>query len=427
MLRINVKKGLNVNIGERPETSAVEPKPASRVALLGRDFLGVKPEVLVEPGIRVRAGQPVMRDRRRRDVLIAAPVDGTVTEISRGKRRSLLSIEINAEDEKTDGEQFPVPKPMNKDAVRRLMLASGLWTGLKRRPFGHIPDPGSNPRALLVTAMDTEPLAPDPVPIIAAHTDQFESGIDALGVMHGGPIYLCHAPDADIPCESSDRIQRVEFAGPHPAGLPGTHIQALCPIGFDQGEVWHIGYQDVIALGHLLRTGRLWLERVVMLAGPAVIRPRALTVPLAAATDELVDGELKPGAVRVISGSALSGHTAQGAEAFLSQRHRQITVLPEPDSILKDSQHGDICDTGLRGSPGPLMPVAQLNRISPSGVLAVPLMRALLVGDIDRARDLGALELIEEDLALLTYACPSKNDYGRLLRSVLEQLYKEMA
>ena len=426
-MRINVKNGLDVQIGGQPAASALDTKTVSSGALLGRDFLGVKPNILVEPGTRVQAGQAVIRDRHRQEILLTAPMGGTVAAISRGKRRSLLSIEIVADNETLDVVRFPVPKALDKNTVRELMLVSGMWATLKKRPFGHIPDPHVDPRALLITAIDTEPLAPDPVPIIGAYPDQFELGIEALAAMYDGPIYLCQATDADIPCGSSDRVQRVEFAGPHPAGLPGTHIYSLCPIGFDGREVWHLGYQDVIALGHLLRTGRLWLERVVMLAGPAVTQPRVLTIPLAAATDELVRGELKPGAVRVISGSALSGHTAQGAEAFLSQHHRQITVLPEVDSIMKESTNGNIYDTGLGGSPGPLIPVAQLNRVSPPGILAVPLVRALLVGDIDRARDLGALELVEEDLALLTYICPSKSDYGRLLREVLEQLHKEMA
>ena len=74
---------------------------------------------------------------------------------------------------------------------------------------------------------------------------------------------------------------------------------------------------------------------------------------------------------------------------------------------------------------GPLIPTGDMERVAPPGILPVPLLRALLVGDIDRARDLGALELVEEDLALLTYSCTSGHQYGRLLRDVLDQLSKE--
>jgi Na+-transporting NADH:ubiquinone oxidoreductase subunit A len=265
---------------------------------------------------------------------------------------------------------------------------------------------------LLITAIDTDPLAPNPETVISAHEKHFERGLQALSVVIDGPIYLCQSPDANIP-GGAKRIQRVQFNGPHPAGLPGHHIHALSPIGFAGNEVWHIGYQDVIALGHLLARGKIWLQRVVSLAGAAVLKPRVLTVTLAAACDELLSGELQAGAARIISGSALSGYTASGVEAFLGQRQRQITVLPEMDAILG-------------GEAGPLIPVADLQKLSPGGVLAVPLMRALLIGDIERARDLGALELVEEDLALITYACPSKNNYGQLLRDVLDQLHTEM-
>lgn len=426
-MRIKVRAGLDLQLGDRPATKVEEHKGSSRAGLLGRDFSGVKFDVKVEPGMRIQAGEAVACDRHRPGIMFVAPMGGVISAVNQGKRRSLLSVIIDVDQAGDESKRFDVPDRLHRDAVRQLMLNSGLWTAIRKRPFGDIPDSDRDPRALLVTAVDTDPLAPDPIPIIRAYAHQFALGLEALSAIYDGPLYLCQPPAADIASGSPDRVQRVEFIGPHPAGLPGTHIHFLCPIGFDRGEVWHIGYQDVIALGHLLNTGKLWLQRVVMLAGPAVAKPRVLTVPLAAATGDLVCGELAPGAVRVISGSALSGHTAEGAEAFLSQRHRQITVLPEVDSILTEPQSGGVCDTGLGGNPGPLIPVARLQRLSPPGILAVPLMRALLVNDIDLARDLGALELVEEDLALLTYGCPSKSDYGRLLRTVLEQLRKEMA
>ena len=426
-MRIKVRTGLDLRLGEQPMTEVKEEKTSCRAALLGRDFAGVKFDIQVKPGTRVRAGEVVAYDRRRPDIIFSAPVGGVVSAVNQGRRRSLLSIVIDADEAGAESKTFDLPDSLGKATVRQLMLTSGLWTAVKKRPFGNIPDPDRDPRAMLITAVDSDPLAPDPVPIIQARGEQFALGLEALSAMCDAPLYLCQPPAADIGIGSASRVQRVEVAGPHPAGLPGTHIHFLCPIGLGGAEAWHIGYQDVIALGHLLDTGKLWLQRVVMLAGPAVISPRCLTVPLATATDELVEGELKAGTIRVISGSALSGHTAQGAEAFVSQRHRQITVLPEVDGGVADSSHAAYHDTGLGGAAGPLIPVAHLEQLAPPGVLPVPLLRALLVSDVDKARDLGALEWVEEDLALLTYACPSKSDYGQLLRGVLEQLYKESA
>jgi Na+-transporting NADH:ubiquinone oxidoreductase subunit A len=309
--------------------------------------------------------------------------------------------------------------------IRELMLKTGLWTTLRTRPFGRIPDPDGKPKALLVSAIDTEPLAPDPAFIIAKYADNFALGLDAIGRITEAPLYLCQRPGRDLPVHAPERVRIAEFSGPHPAGLAGTHIHSLCAIGFEHAEAWHIGYQDVIALGYLMATGRPWFTRVVSLAGPAVHNPRLLSVPVGAGIDDLVAAELRDGPVRVISGSVLSGHIAFGADAYLGQRHRQITALPEANAAKRSWRDRSAFDTGLGGDPGPLIPTGNFEAVAPPGILPVPLLRALSVGDVGRARDLGALELVEEDLSLLTYICPSKTDYGPLLRNVLDELQRE--
>ena len=57
-----------------------------------------------------------------------------------------------------------------------------------------------------------------------------------------------------------------------------------------------------------------------------------------------------------------------------------------------------------------------------SVVLPTLLLRALLVRDTDTAQALGCLELDEEDLALCSFVCPSKYDFGPSLRQNLEQI-----
>ncbi|MGI9305190.1 MAG: NADH:ubiquinone reductase (Na(+)-transporting) subunit A [Gammaproteobacteria bacterium] len=423
-VRVNIKKGKNLGIGVTPRPRAGDTKLSSNVALLGRDFPGVKFEVLADEGVRVKAGAAVLRDRYRPQIVFCSPVSGTVAAVNRGARRALMSLRIDCDDEQGVAE-LDVPAALGRDEVRRLMLASGLWTALRTRPFGHVPDSGGEPAALLVTAMDTEPLAADPAAIINGHAENFSRGMDALTALCEAPVYLCKAPDADISTGESKRVVVAEFSGPHPAGLPGTHIHSLCPIGFGPDEAWHIGYQDVISLGCLVSTGRPWAQREIALVGPAVKRPRVLTVSCGAAVGELLADELEEEPVRVISGSALSGHAAVGAEAYLGQRHNQLTILPEAQPERGSRWKKTVFDTGLGGKPGPFVPISDLERVAPPGVLPVPLLRALLVGDVERARDLGALELVEEDLALLTYVCASKTDYGPLLRDVLDRLYKE--
>ena len=423
-MRFGIKTGLDLRIAGAPAGDALHAKSVASAALLGRDFPGVRFELLAEQGCPVKAGEALLRDRRRPAIVFTSPISGTLGSINRGPRRALVSVTVNGDG--ADGAvMFDVPDEPSTDQVRRLMLESGLWPSLRTRPFGHVPDPAGEPKALLVTAIDSEPLAPDPVPVIAAHASEFCRGMDTLAKLTESPLYLCQAGDTDIPVGASRRWRVAGFDGPHPAGLPGTHIHRLCPIGFDGEEAWHIGYQDVIALGRLMTTGRAWLQRVISLAGPAIDDPRLISVPPGAAIDEVVAGELKDGDARVISGSVLSGHIAFGAQAYLGRHHNQITALPEANQEHVLPWRKPVFDTALGGEPGPLIPTGDFERVAPAGILPVPLLRALLVADVDRARDLGALELVEEDLMLLSYVCPSKTDYGLLLRKVLEQLHKE--
>ena len=421
---VRIKKGLDLNIGTDPGTSMMDSMSTSISALLGRDYPGVKLQILVKENSQVRAGQAVMCDRRRPEIQFTSPSCGVISSIDRGPRRSLKSVQITAGG-KPDGVKFEIPAVLDLQGIRELMLQAGLWPALRSRPFGYIPDPSGNPTALLISAIDTQPLAPNPAAIISKYSREFTIGLKLLCDMVESPVFLCKSADQKFEYDDTVRARTVDFSGPHPAGLVGTHIQTLCPVGFDGNQIWHIGYQDVISLGHLKLSGKPWQERVVSLAGSAANNPRYITVPLGADIDDIATGELANGAIRIISGSILSGHHATGSEAFLGRYHNQISTIFESNQAQPKGWLSRIFDPEFTVEPGPLIPTPDLDNLSPPGILAVPFLRALLVGDIERARDLGALELLEEDLALLSYFCPSKTDYGPLLRNVLNQIDKE--
>jgi Na+-transporting NADH:ubiquinone oxidoreductase subunit A len=391
---------------------------------LGRDFPGSRLQVISDEGNMVKAGEPVLCDRRQPEILLTSPINGTVTAIHKGARRRLISLEITANGS-GNGLQFEIPATLNQDSIRQLMLQSGLWATMRTRPFGYIPSPERNPKALFITAIDTQPLAPDPAVIISQFLDNLKLGIETLCDLVDAPVYLCKASDAEYQLDESCGVRVSNFASTHPAGLVGRHIHSLCPIGFSGDEVWHIDYQDVISLGQLISTGKPWHERIISLAGPAVKNPRLISVPLGAAIDEISVGELGGKSVRLISGSVLSGHIAIGHEASLGQRHRQVTALFEAATSRSEESSESLFYSGSGDEAHPLIPTTDLDNAAPPGILAVPLLRALIVGDVERARDLGALELVEEDLALLSYTCPSKTDYGALLRDMLDQIHRE--
>jgi Na+-transporting NADH:ubiquinone oxidoreductase subunit A len=303
----------------------LETKTVTTVALLGPDYRRFSFELLCEVGDEVKAGAALMRDARRPEVRLVAPAAGRVARVERGARRKLLSLQIDVDDSLGVARYEP-PSDNEASALRSFMLESGAWSSLRTRPFGNVPHPDAEPAAIFVTALDAAPFAPDPRPIIDAWFDEFKAAVSALETISAAPIYLCHAPDHSLAIENSDRVHKVAFSGGDSAGLPGVHINALCPIGFAGGEVWHIGYQDVIALGHLLLRGTPWLRRVISIAGSAVKNPRSLLVPPGAFIDELLVDELTDGPNRIVAGAPIYGRAPAPGQEFLAAGQRQITI-----------------------------------------------------------------------------------------------------
>ena len=300
--------------------------------------------------------------------------------------------------------------------------------------------------------MDTNPLAADPQVVIAEQADAFCDGLQVLTKLTEGKVHVCKAAGTDVPVPQNlpsthgQGIHSSDFSGPHPAGLPGTHIHHLHPVN-ETRTVWHLGYQDVIAIGKLFTTGKLWIERVIALGGPVVLKPRLLRTRVGASTEELVAESLEKTECRIITGSVLSGRRAANQTAFLGRSHTQLSVLAEgrkrellgwinPASnkfsitnVLLSSFKRDHADfefhTSTNGSPRAMVPTGNYERVMPLDILPTQLLRSLLVSDTDMAQKLGCLELDEEDLALCAFVCSGKYDYGPVLRSNLEQIEKE--
>lgn len=444
-MRINLRKGLDIPLQGRPEQRIFDAAEVATVAVLGPDFNGLNPSVAVQSGERVRLGQTLFTDKRNSQVQFTAPGGGEVIAINRGTRRVLQSIVIrlDGDDEQTFESFAPQDLAnLSPDTVRDNLLASGLWTAFRTRPFSRIPSPATRPESIFVTAMDTNPLAPDAALVIADAGDAFANGLAVIAHLTDGTVLVCTAPASGIDCSANERTRQVEFAGPHPAGLVGTHIHFLKPVN-DRRFAWHLGYQDVIAIGRLFASGRLATERIISLGGPPVTKPRLLRTRVGASVSGLIAGEIRPGKVRVISGSVLAGHRAVGPLAWLGRYHRQISVLQEGSdreflawmrpgahkfsSIRAYASHlvhrGDFeLTTSQNGSPRAMVSIGSFERVMPLDILPTPLLKSLLVKDVDRARELGCLELDEEDLALCSFVCNGKYEYGPYLRECLDQL-----
>lgn len=446
---ILVKRGLDVPISGAPKQEAGASSSVSRVAILGRDYHGFKPTMLVEEGEVVALGQPVMEDKKISGVIFTAPASGRVAAINRGERRAFESLVIEIDDSITprtfSSHSLTEIAALDAAAVASRMQESGLWTAFRTRPLSKTPAIDSLPDSIFVSIMDTNPLAADPLVVIHAHESAFMAGIMLLAKLPSHAVFVGKAAGSQLSLEPQEKLRVEEFGGVHPAGLVGTHIHFLRPVSA-QRVAWTIGYQDVIALGYLFLEGSIWVERVIALAGPQVSNARLVKTRIGASVDELTANELRAGENRVISGSVLHGQICHGTSAFLGRFDNQITVLAEGRdrpmlhylspgkdrfsalpiylSSFGRARKWDFTTT-TNGSDRAMVPIGAYEQVMPLDILPTQLLRSLIVGDTQTAQQLGALELDEEDLSLCTFVCPGKYEYGPILRDNLTRIELE--
>lgn len=445
---IKLNKGLDLPIAGSPVPTIENGRMVRSVAVLGNDYPGMKPTMAVAEGDTVDKGDLLFSDKKNEGVVYTAPVAGTISAINRGAKRALLSVVIEVgegEEKHFDALSSDGLADLTQETIVERLAAAGEWQALRTRPFAKVPLLGSRPHSIFVTAMDTNPLAGDPAAVINDRATEFSAGLEILAKLTDGGVHVCHGAGVFLPTGEDARIVSHEFSGPHPAGLPGTHIHFIDPVSMNK-TVWYIGYQDVIAFGHLFLTGATLNERVIALGGPGVSSPRLIRTLSGANLEELTAGELIDANQRVISGSVLSGRLAEGAQAYLGRYHNQVSVIPEdkerrligylspgtnrhsvfPIYLSKWMGEKNVnFSTTTNGSPRGMVPIGTFEALMPLDILPTQLLRSLLVADVETAISLGCLELDEDDIALCTYACPGKYEYGPVLREVLTQIEKE--
>ena len=441
---INLKKGLNLPIEGEPNQVIEKGPEVTHVALVGDDLVGMKPTMLVKVGDKVKAGQVVYTDKKTEGVKYTAPVSGEVTELNRGAKRVFQSLVIKVEgDEHVSFESYKGADASSYDeqALKDLLIESGSWPSIRRRPFSKVAAPAEKPSSLFVTAIDTHPLAADVDLIVEQDKEAFKVGLEALKKL-APKTYLCVKAGSKV--EAVEGVERKEFNGPHPAGLVGTHIHFVDPVG-EKKFVWHIGYQDVIAVGHLIKTGKLYTKRVISVAGPDAANPRLLTTKVGADLSQVLKGETKSDNTRVISGSVFGGRKAQGPFNYLGRFHNQVSLLQEggnrellgwhspgfnkfsvkPIYVSQFFSKKFGFDTDTNGSLRSIVPIGSYEKVMPLDILPTFLFKSLMSGNTDNIIRLGGLELDEEDLALANFVDPCKNDFAVKLRENLDVIEKE--
>ncbi len=434
-------KGLDIPISGNPEPTIRPGNPIRQVALIGDDYIGMKPTMLVNVGDQVTLGQQLFTDKKNPGVVFTSPGCGTVISINRGDRRAFESIviELDGDEAITFFDSGGDLGQLAPQSIREKLIDSGLWTAFRTRPYGKIPAITAEPVSLFITAMDSSPLAADPKIIINEYQAEYQLGLKTLRRLVTVPIHYCTDTKTLAPCEELDGVEYWSFNGPHPAGLPSTHIHFIDPV-HENKTVWQIGYQDVIGIGHLFLTGQLPTERIIALAGAGVIMPSLIKTRIGASLRELCRRELSLDELRIISGSVLSGRQSTGNFAFLGRYHDQVSVIEESSgrSILNWLLPGKgrfsvrpifssaymkkqlfPMKTALWGGKRAIYPLGTYDEVMPLDIIATSLLKSISVGDTEKSKALGALELIEEDLGLCGFVCPGKNEFGPVLRKVL--------
>lgn len=453
---MKITKGLDIAITGGPAqiiADDIESKSpvVSTVAVIGTDYNLLRPSMLVAVGDKVKLGQALYTDKSNPGFNYTSPGAGTITQINRGAKRALLSIVIEV-DEKEEHVELPKFDANGLDALseeeaRNILQESGAWTAIRTRPYSKTPEVDHQPAGIFVKAIDTDPLSAFPSVIINHKAKAFQDGLRVLAKLTRGKVYVCQheegvLPDLPVTNEGPDKIVTKKFSGKHPAGLVGTHIHNILPVSAER-SVWHLNYQDVIAIGMLFTTGKRYVDRIIALTGPMVKEPRLIISRMGASTNQMIKGQLKPGDARVISGSILNGQHALGSRAFVGRFSLQVSVVSEGQPrqflhwvnpflkqfsfmnvFLKRESEYDF-SSSQNGSPRAMVPLGNYEAVMPLDILPTQLLRALLIRDTETAQKLGCLELDEEDLALCTFVCHSKYEYGPALRACLEMIERD--
>ncbi len=462
---LKIKRGLDIPIDGEAQKNIVDATFVGDYAVQPPDFVGLTPRLQVAEGDTVECGQPLVSDKADPRVALTSPVSGTVKAVVRGEKRALLAVVV-ASDGRRDGCE------VDTGDLRAMLLRTGMWSLLKRRPFGTIPSPDGKPKSLFVSCFDSAPLAPDYDFVLAGRDEDLAAGLQALSTLTDGETHVCVRPWQRLAsvvrrvAQDSDKIVFHEVVGPHPAGNVGTQINRIDPINKGD-EVWTVGVQEAAMIGRTLLTGVYNPVKTVAVAGPAASHPQYYKIRAGVALHDILSGQIanpdypvmsdnaKSG-VRVVSGNVLTGSNA-GLDGYLGARDSMVTLLPEGDqydfmgwlmpglkkySFSRTFISGMLHDmlpknlnfqfsifnsfnTNVHGSVRPFLFTGSFEQVFPFDIYPLQLIKACIVGDVELQEKLGIYEVEPEDFALCEFIDPSKTEIQTIIREALEVLRKE--
>jgi Na+-transporting NADH:ubiquinone oxidoreductase subunit A len=433
---IKIKNGLDINLAGKPQKVTKLTVSSSFYTIYPDDFTGFVPKVAVKAGDAVLAGTPVMYDKNHPEIKIVSPVSGEIAAVTRGEKRKLQNIVIQAE-KKNQYLDFGKKEiqSLSSETIKTALANAGILALVKQRPYDIIANPEDTPRDIFVPGFFSAPLAPDLEYIIKGHEADFQTGLDALAALTSGDVYLAIRPDCKTPAlKNAKKVKIVEFEGPHPAGNVGVQINRIKPV--NKGEiVWTVNPQDVFIIGRFFNKGIVDMTRLIAFAGSEVNESDRAYYPMTmgAGIEKLIQCSVSEYIdLRYISGNVLTG-TQIASGGSLHAYDNQITVIPEgnetydflgwikPELLSKES----VMDARLKGGRRAMIMSNEWDKVFPMDILPEFLIRAILADDIDKMEKLGIYEVAPEDFALCEFVDTSKMELQKIVRKGLDCLYKE--
>ena len=444
---IKLRKGLDINLKGKAAAEVMSVKEPGFYALIPDDFTGVTPKVVVKEQEYVMAGGPLFVDKNHPELKFVSPVSGVVTSVERGARRKVMSITVEAAAEQ-EFEEFgkkDVSK-MSGEQVKEALLNGGMFAFIKQRPYDVVADPTVAPRAIFVSAFDSNPLAPEFEMALKGEEANFQTGLDALAKMAKTYLSISVKQNAAALTQAKN-VEINVFDGPHPAGNVGVQINHIAPV--NKGEtVWTIDPQAVIFIGRLFNTGHVDMTRTVAVTGSEVKKPAYCKLKVGALLTNVFAGNVNTSCeLRYISGNVLTGKQI-AANGFLGAFHSQVTVIPEGNDVhemlgwimprfnefstsrsyfswLMGKKEYRL-DARIKGGERHMIMSNEYDRVLPMDIMPEYLIKAIIAGDIDQMEALGIYEVAPEDFAICEFVCSSKMELQRIVREGLDMLRREM-
>ena len=446
---IKLRKGLDINLKGAAAQELVSVKEPGFYSLVPDDYTGITPKVVVKEQEYVMAGGPLFIDKNHPELKFVSPVSGVVTSVERGARRKVLNIVVEAAAEQ-DYEEFGKKdvNALNGESVKTALLEAGMFAFIRQRPYDVIADPTMYPKAIFVSAFDSNPLAPDFEFALKGEEANFQTGLDALSKMAKTYLSISVKQKAAALTQAKN-VTITAFDGPNPAGNVGVQINHISPVV--KGEtVWTIGAEAVIFIGRLFNKGRVDMTRKVAVTGSEVLKPAYCKLKVGALLTNVFSGNVTTGRdLRYISGNVLTGKKVN-PNGFLGAFDSQLTVIPEGDDIhemlgwimprfnqfsvnhsyfswLLGNNKEYVLDARIKGGERHMIMSNEYDKVFPMDIFPEYLVKAIIAGDIDRMEALGIYEVAPEDFALCEFVCSSKVEVQRIVRAGLDMLRAEMA